>query len=337
MDGEPTFCRLVKPPPCKWRGLFLWHPAYYPVTPLSFAAANMIWNTVLLGIALITAAATAETAEPFRDCGLCPKMVAVPGGSFTMGSVDEEAGRENDEGPAHPVTLANAFALSQFEITVGEFAFFVAVTQYEPPQGCWYIDPTSQQWQENPTGSWQDPGFTQKETHPVTCVNWPDAQAYVAWLREKTGEAYRLPTEAEWEYAIRAGTTSSRYWGELDAEACEYGNAIDETARLTYKEWNHVPCVDGFVYTSPVGIFEPNAWGLHDMAGNVWEWVADCWVNHYHNAPADGANWTAGDCAKRVIRGAAWDDEPDDLRSANRLAVPADRRYNTIGIRVARD
>jgi formylglycine-generating enzyme required for sulfatase activity len=324
-------------PVMQMAGAFLMPTSLLPCSTTIFTNADMIRNAVLLAIALLTANATAEGADPFRDCGLCPKMVAAPAGTFTMGSADEEAGRENDEGPAHQVSLANPFALSQYEITVGEFAFFLAVTGYEPPPGCWYIDPTTQQWQENPTGSWQDTGFTQKENHPVTCVNWPDAQAYVAWLREKTGEPYRLPTEAEWEYSIRAGTTTSRYWGELDAEACEYGNAIDETARLTYKDWNHVPCVDGFIFTSPVGIFAANPWGLHDMAGNVWEWVSDCWINHYRDAPSDGATGTTGDCGRRVIRGAAWDDEPDDLRSANRLAVPADRRYNTIGIRVARD
>ena len=290
----------------------------------------------VLAIALLGGCGTVS-AETFRDCGLCPKMVPIPAGSFIMGSEDEEAGREADEGPAHAVELARDFALSANEITVAEFAFFAAVTQYDPPQGCWYIDPESQQWQSDPGRSWQNPGFPQKENHPVTCINWIDAQAYAGWLRDKTGGLYRLPTEAEWEYATRANTTSSRYWGELDSEACEYGNAVDETARLTYQHWNHVPCVDGHIYTSPVGIFAPNNWGLHDMAGNVWEWVEDCWVGHYRNAPADGSANKAGDCARRVIRGAAWDDEPDDLRSANRLSVPANRRYNTIGIRVAKD
>ena len=288
---------------------------------------------------MLMLAGTALAAQPdsFRDCGLCPKMVKLEAGSFEMGSPEAEAKRENDEGPQHSVELASDFALGQFEVSAAEFAFFVAITNYSPPNGCWYIDPATQTWQKDPAASWKAPRFEQRENHPVTCVNWLDAQAYIAWLRDKTGERYRLPTEAEWEYAIRAGTATSRYWGEAEAETCEYANAVDETARRTYVQWNYAPCLDGYVYTSAVGTFKPNRWGLHDMAGNVWEWATDCWNPNYEQAPGDGSPWTHGDCSRRVIRGGAWDDEPDDLRSANRLSVPADRRYNTIGFRVARD
>lgn len=295
----------------------------------------MRWLITLAASLLLADTALTAPVEHFRDCGLCPKMVKLAAGNFEMGSPDDEKGRDDDEGPQHQVTLAHGFALSQFEVSVGEYAFFLAITGYVPQQGCWYVDPSNQAWQENPDASWQDPGFEQGEKHPVTCVNWPDAHAYLAWLREKTGKPYRLPTEAEWEYAVRAGTADSRHWGDADADACQYANAVDETARLTYVQWNPLPCVDGYLNTSPVGTFKPNAWGLHDMAGNVWEWASDCWNPNYRNAPKDGKTWTHGDCGRRVIRGAAWDDEPDDLRSANRLSVAAERRYNTVGFRVA--
>lgn len=254
-----------------------------------------------------------------------------------MGSSSLEEGREDDEGPRRSVTVDAPFALSQFEITVAEFAFFVALSGYEVEPGCWHIDPVDQKWKEQATWSWRDPGFDQEENHPVTCVNWRDANAYAEWLTEQTGSSYRLATEAEWEYVARAGTTTSRFWGESDEDACTYANAVDEMAKPIYKAWKHVPCVDAFVYTSPVGIYRPNAWGLHDLPGNLWEWVADCWQPDYSQAPTDQRARLDGDCSRRVIRGAAWDDEPDDLRSANRLSVPAERRYNTIGIRVVKD
>jgi sulfatase modifying factor 1 len=292
--------------------------------------------TLTLGLLM---ACGGQAAEPdsFRDCGLCPKMVKLASEPFEMGSPQDEDKREPDEGPQHRVELTDNFALAQFEVSVAEFAFFLAITHYVPPKGCWYVNPDSQGWQENFQASWREPGFEQRENHPVTCINWLDAQAYITWLRNKTGKHYRLPTEAEWEYAIRAGETRSRYWGDAEADTCEYANAVDETARMTYVKWNYARCLDGYVYTSPVGTFKPNLWGLHDMAGNLWEWVSDCWNPTYVHAPKTGSTWTEGNCRRRVIRGGAWDDEPDDLRSANRLSVPADRRYNTIGFRVARD
>ena len=200
-----------------------------------------------------------------------------------------------------------------------------------------YIDPDAGKWIDDSALSWRNPGFFQDDEHPVTCVSFTDAQAYVAWLSQRTGHRYRLPTEAEWEFAVRGGTTASRFWGDSPADSCRYANAVDETARSTFPGWKYAPCEDGFIYTSPVGSFAANPLGLFDMPGNVWEWVADCWVDSHRDAPDDGRARTDGDCERRVIRGGAWDDEHEDLRSGNRLSVPARRRYNTIGIRVARD
>jgi len=146
-----------------------------------------------------------------------------------------------------------------------------------------------------------------------------------------------LPSEAEWEYAVRSGTTSSRFWGESPADGCRYSNAVDETARETFPGWKFAPCEDGFIYTSPVGSFSPNPAGLFDMPGNLWEWVEDCWNDVHRSGLWGGSARSDGDCGRRTIRGGAWDDEHEDLRSGNRLSVPAERRYNTIGIRVARD
>jgi formylglycine-generating enzyme required for sulfatase activity len=272
--------------------------------------------------------------ETFKDCPECPPLLVIAAGSFTMGTADSEAGREPDEGPQRVVTLATDFALGAFEVTRQQFAAFTQAAGYRVEPGCFYIDPQARRWVDDAKLSWRNPGFFQDDDHPVTCVSFADAQAYVAWLTDRTGRGYRLPTEAEWEYAVRGGTQSSRFWGDSPGDSCRFANAVDETARATFPGWQYAPCEDGYIYTSPVGRFAANPLGLFDMPGNLWEWVADCWVETHHGAPDDGGARADGNCERRVIRGGAWDDEHEDLRSGNRLAVPAARRYNTIGIRV---
>ena len=169
----------------------------------------------------------------------------------------------------------------------------------------------------------------------MTNVSWEDARGYVRWLSRETGEEYRLLTEAEWEYVARAGTQTARYWGESESEQCRYANGRDRSlgAPLT-SDWDPAPCSDGYVRTAPVGMFEPNGFGLHDVLGNAGEWTQDCWNESYSGAPADGTAWSSGDCSERAYRGHTWGDYPWALRSANRGGLPAG--FRGIGFRVAR-
>ncbi len=293
---------------------------------------------LVIGLVSIAVSALADDAPAeFSDCDACPAVVMIEAGSFRMGSADGEAGRENDEGPVYKVTIAKPLAFSKTEVTRAQFAAFIAASDYQIEDGCWHIDPALLKWQDDPLRSWSSPGFPQADDHPVTCISWTDAQMYTAWLSLTTSKSYRLPSEAEWEFAARAGTTSSRFWGDSEEAGCAYANAIDLVATEVYAAWKYMNCDDGFLYTNPVGHYAPNPWGLFDLPGNLWEWTQDCWNSSYVGAPGDGSARLIGDCDRRVMRGAAWDDEPEDLRSANRLSVLAERRYNTIGIRVVRE
>ena len=172
---------------------------------------------------------------------------------------------------------------------------------------------------------------------PVINVSWEDAQEYVRWLSRETGEDYRLLSEAEWEYVARAGTTTARYWGESEVGQCRYGNGYDQSAHLKHNLlWDPVACTDGYSDTAPVGFFRPNAFGLHDVLGNIYEWTQDCWHGRYLGAPADGSAWQSGDCSDRVLRGGSWKFHPRILRSALRGSDPAGDHYNSYGFRVAR-
>ena len=271
----------------------------------------------------------------FRDCPGCPKMVPVPV-SYMMGSPESEAGRSDDEGPVHRVKFARPFAVSKHEVTRGEFARFVSERGRSMGDSCRTYEGGGWDWRSGK--SWENPGFSQTDEHPVVCVSWKDAKAYVGWLSEETGKEYRLLSESEWEYVARAGTGTSRYWGEGEAGQCEYANGADEALKGEYADWPWAvaSCNDGHVWTSPVGRFGANGFGLHDVLGNVWEWVEDCWNGSYRGAPADGSAWESGDCERRVLRGGSWNFIPGDLRSANRNGDPTGYRDLNAGFRVAR-
>jgi formylglycine-generating enzyme required for sulfatase activity len=188
---------------------------------------------------------------------------------------------------------------------------------------------------------WRDPGFSQGGNHPVVCVNWNDAKAYVRWLSQKTGKTYRLPTEAEWEYAARAGTSAPRYWGHDNSSGCRNANLADFSAAsaLNWDKNNQqqvFQCTDGYVYTAPVAQFQANAFGLNDMLGNVWEWTEDCYNTSYNGAPTTGSAWLTGDCSRRVSRGGSWYVNPWLVRAASRDRVTASYRSNHLGFRVSR-
>ena len=228
--------------------------------------------------------------EGFRDCPTCPELVVVPAGAFLMGS-DRRDG-EGDERPRRRVTVAR-FALGVHEVTRAEYGAFVSATGRTSGE-CYAFDEGEGQWGWREGVSWRSPGYPQSGDHPAVCVSWEDAQAYVRWLSTETGARYRLPSEAEWEYGARAGTTTRRHWGNDPDEQCLYANGADRTLKRRFDGWTVADCTDGALWTSPAGSFTANGFGLHDMLGNVWEWVADCWHDDYDGAPRDGSAWTSG-------------------------------------------
>ncbi len=276
--------------------------------------------------------------QSFRDelgsGGQVPEMVVIPAGRFRMGCV---SGRDCGDGetPVHEVTIAQPFALSKYEVTRGEFGRFVTQAGYrttaERGGGCYVWD--GSEWTVNSFVRWNNPGFNQSDTHPVVCVSWDDAVAYVEWLSSGTGMRYRLPSEAEWEYAARSGSTTKYHFGDDESQLCQYANHEDGSTGLP---WRNVSCLDGIgERTAEVGSYQPNSFGLHDMHGNVWEWVQDCWNESYAGAPSDGSAWTSGDCGSRVLRGGSWNSDPWYLRAALRLRGTSNSRSYVIGFRVA--
>jgi formylglycine-generating enzyme required for sulfatase activity len=295
---------------------------------------------------------TGTARDEFQDCGDCPEMVVVPAGRFEMGSagpdlahlIDEEGAKFewiSDETPRHEVIIAKPFAVGKYEVTRAEFGAFIVATGHQVENWCFVYE--RNKWQRGTDRNWRKPGFIQGEQEPVVCASWRDAKAYVAWLSKTTGETYRLLSEAEWEYAARAGTRTRRYWGNdmANKEGCAYANVSDMTRasrhRLRRAADNVFSCEDGTVLTADTGAYKPNAFGLYDMLGNVWEWVEDCYHDSYSGAGNTARAWTERGCERRVLRGASWDYDPRAVRAANRgFAEVGDRSLN-IGFRVARD
>ncbi|MDE0206079.1 MAG: formylglycine-generating enzyme family protein [Candidatus Tectomicrobia bacterium] len=267
--------------------------------------------------------------DVFRDCPDCPELIVVPAGRFAMGSPDSEPSRDSDEGPVCQVAIGYRLAVAVYEVTRGEFGRFVAATNRVMGTSCsnWWLG----RWWKKAGIGWHEPGFSQAEDHPVVCVSWNDAKAYARWLSQETGKRYRLPSEAEWEYVARAGSPAPRYWQE-DLDQC--GNANGADASTDFRR--RTACDDGFVETSPVGSYAANAFGLHDVLGNVREWVEDCWNETYSGAPSTGRAWRRGDCGLRIVRGGAWNDIPQALRFADRYADTTGLRGNKYGFRVVR-
>jgi formylglycine-generating enzyme required for sulfatase activity len=229
--------------------------------------------------------------------------------------------------------IANPIALSTNAVTVDEFRAFVAATGRDM-QGCETYDGA---WRRRPENSWENPGFAQTGSHPVTCTSWNDAKAYAAWLSAKTGQRYRLPSASEWEYAARAGTAAAQPWSAEGRDACASANVADESAGHRYPGWSVFACDDGFVQTAPVGSFKANSFGLNDMLGNVFQWTEDCWNANYKGAPIDGAARADGDCTERELRGGSWFSSPSYVRANYRNHFSVDYRTSSVGIRVARD
>ncbi|MCF8208668.1 MAG: SUMF1/EgtB/PvdO family nonheme iron enzyme [Rhodoferax sp.] len=298
-----------------------------------------------------------DPSKTIKDCADCPELVVIPAGSFTMGSSASEQQHAQQqgaqktwtdrEGPQHLVQVG-AFLLGKTEVSVGQWRAFTAATSYRTDaernagtvKGCYAMDVVDGKWDWREGRSWKNPGWTVEDNEPVICISWNDASAYVQWMRKRTGLNYSLPSEAQWEYAVRAGTSTSRFWGDDPNAACRYANGADQTAWPdgSAKAWGtRHECKDAYFYVAPVGHYQPNAFGLYDMLGNATEWVQDGFHDDYRGAPTDGSVWTTGgDPSLRVLRGGGWDDNPGDLRSAYRGRSSPGDRNSSGGFRIAR-
>ncbi|UBM27382.1 formylglycine-generating enzyme family protein [Pseudomonas sp. p1(2021b)] len=254
----------------------------------------------------------------FRDCaGTCPEMVVLPAGRFMMGTPADEQGRQDDEGPLHPVTFAKPFAISRFQVTAGEWDAYLKESGTRIKDG-----------DDRPgrrcTAS--KPSYKQGPRQPAVCMSYHDVKDYVAWLSKKTGKPYRMVSEAEREYAARAGS-SGMFPFPVDPGA---GLQISRHANVYGPK-------DGYSYSSPVGSYPANAFGVHDMHGNVYEWVEDCYHDSYQGAPGDGSAWTEAGCKTVSIRGNDWGEAPIFSRSGNRNNNYPERLGDWLGFRVIRE
>jgi formylglycine-generating enzyme required for sulfatase activity len=292
------------------------------------------------------ASGPAAARKVFQDCPECPKMIVLPPGGFVMGSPASEELRSDQEGPQHRVDIAKPFAVAIYDVTRDEYARFAKETRRQSWPTCIVLTP--ERAEETGGADWRAPAYAQTGRSPAVCMGWDDVQSYIAWLNGKFRRAhprnpaakngpYRLLTEAEWEYADRAGTTTRYYWGDDDSIACRFGNGADLAAHRIYHGLKTADCDDGYAATSPVGSFPPNPFGLYDMAGDVFQWVADCYHPNYVGAPVDGSAWMTGDCAEHVIRGGSLGHMPRLMRSAYRFKDPPEHHSIFLGFRLARD
>jgi formylglycine-generating enzyme required for sulfatase activity len=265
----------------------------------------------------------------------------IPAGTFLMGSTDEDQDSEPDEKPQHEVRIS-AFYLSVTEVTRGQFRRFVAATGYKTEaekdgKGGWGWNEDAKDFEQNPKYNWLNPGFEQTDEHPVVNVSWNDAVAFCDWLSRTEGQTYRLPTEAEWEYACRARTTTKYFSGDDPESLAVVGNVADETAKAKFPDWTWaIQARDGFVCTAPVGQFRPNAFGLYDLHGNVWEWCRDGYDPDYYKQSPGVDPQGPPHAPDRVDRGGGWGSGPRFTRSADRSKSAPDDRDVYLGFRLAR-
>jgi formylglycine-generating enzyme required for sulfatase activity len=299
-------------------------------------------------VALVNLARAAS--RPVPDVGGSPKEMTnsigmkfalIKAGEFLMGSPDTDKDAADVEKPQHRVRITRPFYLGVHEVTRGQFRRFVDEAGYQTEaekdgKGGYGWNEDTKKFEQNPRFTWREAGFEQTDEHPVVNVIWNDAVAFAEWLSRKEGKSYRLPTEAEWEYACRAGTTTRFVCGDDPEGLAEVGNVADGTAKAKYPNWKEtIAAQDGFVYTAPVGRYRPNAWGLYDMHGNVWEWCWDWYGKDFYKSarvvdPAGPLRASA-----RVIRGGGWGEYPRRCRSADRgRSVPGFRSFN-LGFRLA--
>ncbi len=274
-----------------------------------------------------------------NSIGMTLKLI--PSGHFLMGSPETDPDALPEEKPAHMVEIS-AFYLGATEVTRGQFRRFISRTGYKTDaeklgKGGLVWNDDRRDWKLDPKATWQSPGFEQTDHHPVVEVSWNDAVAFCAWLSREECRTYRLPTEAEWEYACRAGTTTKYFSGDDPETLVKVGNVADATARAKHPRWDWtIAGRDGYVYTAPVGSFQPNAFGLHDTHGNVWEWCWDWYDEDSYKRPSAGDPSGGAKAGLHVQRGGSWEDAPRYYRSATRSRHGPQERFGHVGFRVAR-
>jgi len=289
--------------------------------PLSHGfARGSLASSLLLTLLLSSTAQAADAPAPgtvFKDCKDCPEMVVLPTGSFTMGTPDDEVGRQADEGPMHTVTLSKPIAIGRFQVLDGEWQVYAQETGLTLPDG------DTRPGRECIAGK---PRYPITARQPAVCMNLAEAKAYIDWLSRKTGKPYRLTSESIREYAARAGSSGP------------FPFPFDEGKTYSIaKHANTYGPEDGFSATAPAGSFPANAFGVYDMHGNVYEWVADCAHDNYIGAPTDGSPWLEPNCRFQQIRGNDWTEAPIWSRSGNRNDLYPHERGDWIGFRVVRD
>jgi formylglycine-generating enzyme required for sulfatase activity/Tfp pilus assembly protein PilF len=328
-------------------------PPVTPATPTSLQQPAVGVSPAPFGAAPLSPARERglRPKDTFRECDACPEMVVIPPGEFMLGSPDTEKNREPWEGPQVRMRIGAPLAVGRFEVTLDEYRAFLRESRHDTGAGCVpALDPILGKIDPVAGVTYANPGYAQTGSHPAVCVSWDDAQAYLSWLSNRTGRTYRLLSESEWEYAARAGSSEPYSFGSERNELCRYGNvgdkSFDGSEMLKAIDFagghGEIDCSDGHVQAAPVGQFAANAFGLHDMHGNVEEWVQDCTnmlstgLGYRKEHPQDGAPVALDGCRFRGIRGGSWSSGMDFVRSASRSEMPPAFRMSSIGFRVAR-
>ena len=299
-------------------------------------------------VACVSLSAAYASAEPIviQDCESCPELVVIPaGGTFVMGAEKAEGQAwgmpelmASQEEPVAAITIARSYAIGRTEVTRAQFAEFVEETGFETMKGCAHL--TGEGWATQPELTWRDNSIGASDDHPAPCLRRAEMLAYLDWLSVRTERVYRLPSEAEWEYAARANSKFPAFWGEDWTQACTFQNGADQAfvkvaPDIPYGQF--ADCDDGYAFTAPVASFKPNAFGLYEFAGNVSEWTADCYALGHADAPGDGTPYLEPSCQTWVIKGGSWAGFPGLLRVATRLPIFATTAGSSFGFRVARN
>ena len=323
------------------------------------------WTALFLFTAISASAQSPAPLSIFKDCEFCPEMLVIPTGEFMMGvsrtgaAVPHAQHNVPSEKPRHKVTIGYEFAIGKFEVTAKEFAGFVEETSTKTGGKCGVrladrgpqkhkfigkLHPASKKLHGKnfvyiSDGSFKQPGLKVIDRQPAVCISRIEAKAYLEWLSTKTGRRYRLPTEAEWEYATRAGTNTAFFWGKSMKQACRYSNFADKGSYYMGRAAARCREKINPLWTAPVGSYEANVWGLHDTVGNVQEMLEDCWHDNYRGAPTDGSPWMGPKCAYYIARGGDYELPISAMRSSERLFYGSETephdRYNLLGFRAA--
>lgn len=302
--------------------------------PVFRSLATLALPAALLSAPWLSGSAFADdaVANTGEDCGDCPRFEVIEPATFTMGADDQNDQMGPDELPAVEITIAEPFMMAVTQVTRAQFAVFAEDTGHQPKLGCWTY--TQYGWAQDETANWRNPGFEQTDSDPVVCVSREDALAYSAWLSDRDGKTYRLPSEAEWHLASTANLPAP-FWGSR-YEVCNFGNVPDLTSKNKTAKAGE-PCDDGALYTAPVASYQPNPNGLFDMIGNAWEWTADCWTGSYDELPSDGSPLETNSCAEYALRGHSWTDAPGPVRPETRYSLSPVARQSMVGFRLALD